>query len=343
MITIKDIAREVGVSYSTVSRALNHVPGTKEETRRRVLEVAERLGYEPNAIARSLVTNRSHTLAFILPDLANPFFTTILQSAEREADAQGYQLLITETRWDEEKEQQELKLLKEKRVDGILLYPARMGEGAPLDLGQTPLVIFGPYPSDIKGRCRSVEVDNARGCRLGLEHLYAGGYRRLAFLGGPDHSASNEVRAQSYQAFVEKNGLPQRAQWIQSGSFTVESGYERAKRLLQETGERRPDALVCANDMIALGALQALSEASVAVPTEMGVLGFDDVKYAALPQIQLSTVHIPCEEMGSLGTRLLLNELAREQGDSDPMLLASSHLLLEPRLVVRKTTRPATP
>lgn len=337
MVTIKDIAKAVGASYSTVSRALNNMPGTRAATRERILAVAQELGYEPNAIARSLVTNRTLTLAFILPDLSNPFFSTILQAAEQEADLHGYQLLICETRWDADKERREIKMLSEKRVDGILLYPAREVTDNYLPIGRTPMVVFGRHESSESETCRFIEVDNAKGCRLAIQHLLACGYDRLAYVGGPPQSLSHMVRLNSFLDNLRKKNLSYEPHWVMEGEYSLESGHKLVTRLLRKPRETWPNALVCANDMIALGALQALSELGVQVPQEMGVVGFDDVCYASLPQIQLTTVHIPREEMGRIGTRLLFAQLDPESGWGQTCP-AGSRIVLEPRLVKRKTT-----
>lgn len=340
MVTIKDIAKAVGVSYSTVSRALNHQRGTNPETRDRILKAAAEMGYEPNAIARSLVTNRSNTLAFVLPDLSNPFFTSILQAAEHEADERGYQLLICETRWETKKEKQEIKLLSEKRVDGILLYPT----SAPLDESyahtRTPMVVFGYAQTNLRQCCSFVEVNNEEGCRKAVEHMLERGYQRLAYLGGPNHSTSSHTRHHGFLQTLKEHGLTADPDLISEGKFDIETGYSQTQKLLAMPQHKRPDGLICGNDMIALGALQALAENDVAVPEEMGVIGFDDVRFASLPQIQLTTIKIPCEDMGLMGTRLLLDRLHAD-GDhakSSP----NCRMILEPQLIERKTTRTLT-
>lgn len=338
MVTIKDIAKAVGVSYSTVSRALNNQPGTNAETRAQILKVAKEMGYEPNAIARSLVTSKSMTLAFVLPDLSNPFFTAILQAAEHEADERGYQLLICETRWDSEKEKKEIRMLSEKRVDGILLYPSQTMVDEQMLRSHTPVVVFGHSKSGGTESCRFVEVDNATGSRLAVDHLLACGYRRLAYVGGPEYSGSNFMRQAMFRETLRQRDLPLLEALVTAGDYTVDSGWEATKSLMKLPADKRPDSLVCANDLIALGALQALSELGIDVPGEVGVIGFDDVKYASLPQIRLSTIRIPCEEMGRMGTRLLLGQLENHAEWSS--LTAGCRIVLEPRLIHRQTTAP---
>lgn len=337
MVTIKDIAKSAGVSYSTVSRALRGVPGTHAGTRERILRVAEEMGYEPNAIARSLVTNRSYTLAFVLPDLANPFFAEILQAAEREADERGYQLLICETRWKADKERREVRMLSEKRVDGILLYPSQEWGAEAYMQGRVPVVVFGsaPQTEELQDGLRFVEVDNATGTRLAIDHLVECGYERIAYIGGPPHSASHRCRRDNCRTQLQNRGRQLPRHWVLEGSYTVESGYEMAGQMLALPEDQRPDAFVCGNDMIALGALERLSEEGISVPEQMGVVGFDDVRYAALPQIQLTTVRIPCREWGKMAMKLLLMEVEDTQAEAFP---AGSKLVLQPALIPRKTT-----
>lgn len=363
MITIKDIAREVGVSYSTVSRALNGLPGTHPETRERILRMAKQLGYEPNALARSLVKNQSDILGFVVPDLSNPFFTSILQAAEREANLHGFQLLISETRWQLKKEEVGLKTLLEKRVEGIFLYPVdRQSELAFPGLFRIPHVLVGESssPEAAKG-APHVEVNNRHGARLAVEHLAKSGCRNLAYIGGPEQSASNQIRLEGFRESLRHFDLEERAEWVLQGSYSIENGYEQTKRLLAHaTADRekglRPDAIICANDLIALGALQYLSEAEVRVPEEVSVVGFDDVRYASLPQIQLTTVRIPCEDIGSMGTRLLIGQVNAKRAEEEQKVENQAsfrrsprsaeqegevpvRVVLEPQLIIRRTTR----
>ena len=338
MITIKDIAKIVGVSYSTVSRALNDLPGTNPETKRKVLAVANELGYQPNAIARSLVTNKSSTLAMVVPDLTNPYFTTILQAAEREAEESGYQFLICETMWRRDKEKKELKVLYEKRVDGIIIYPANSLSEEPIDNFQIPAVIIGHSTHPANNCSGFVEANNRSGARLVVEHMLDCGYHRLAFAGGPVDSGSSKVRRQGFIATLQMYGHEADPDLISAGDYTLEAGYRHGKKLFALPESKRPDGVVCANDLIALGMLQAASESGIKVPEQLGIIGFDDVEYAALPQIRLSTIRIPCDEMGRMAFKLLLNNLMPADEKSGLSLPPGSRITLEPKLIARDTT-----
>ncbi len=353
MVTIKDIAEKAGVSYSTVSRSLNDYAGTNDETKKRIKELAKQMGYEPNDIARSLVTRRSNTVGFVLPDIANPFFADILSAINEIAEMHGFNTLVCSTGWNADKELQALKMLSSKRVDGIVLYPARLIEDDRLEVIKPPVIVMGrPYDPE-KNRIKCVEVDNDKGARLAIDHLVASGYSRIAYLGGPNHSLSNIIRKQAFADELIKKQFACNEEWISDGEYTIDSGCERARTLLKQTSKNAkqlPDALLCANDMIALGAMQAVEELGFKLGKDIAVMGFDDVQYASLPQIQLSTISIPRFELGRISMQMLIEAIEQQPIDKAGRTNNSKYnlalqqevkgyrVLLYPELIVRKTT-----
>lgn len=336
MVTIKDIAKTAGVSYATVSRALNNKMSEGNPSQEYIQRIAKEMGYEKNTLASGLVTRKTNTIGFVLPDLSNPFFTNILSSINRLADMNGYLLLICNTGWDQEKEKKELKALAEKRVDGILLYPSIDIYSDQLYNSNIPMVIFGKTITERTSDTSFVEVDNSQGGKLAINHMINCGYKRLAFLGGPSYSSSNVARLDSFYEVQRTAGIDINSELISQDSYTILSGYERTKELMKLPKSNRPDGLVCADDLIALGAMQAISEAGLSIPEDIGVIGFDDVAYASLPQIQLTTVKIPCSEMGEAGMQLLMLSINSKQKKNNTN---GRKISLETTLIIRRTTR----
>lgn len=339
MVTIKDIAREAGVSYATVSRALNNLSGTRDSTALRIKSIAKAMGYQRNTLAAGLVTKRTHTIGFILPEIENPFFTSILNAVSSVADQYNYTVLVCSTGWDVDKEKKELKTLAERRVDGILLYPSSdlSSKDGRLDCNGVPWVLYGDLPELDENRPNVIKVDNIQAGRMALAHVMDCGYERLAYLGGPKKSASSVARLLGVKDALAKRGLVLDEKNVTEDKYTINSGYERCLKMLKRTAARRPDAFICGNDLIAMGAMQAVSEAGYKVGEEIGVIGFDDVPYASLPQIQLSTMRIPCSEMGEVGMLLLLKQILAD--DEEGLLNENFDTSMQATLVIRKTTR----
>lgn len=339
MVTIKDIAREAGVSYATVSRALNNVSGTKDSTVLRIKSLAKTMGYQRNVLAAGLVTKRSQTIGFILPEIGNPYFTSILSAVTAVADQYRYTVLVCNSDWDLDKEKKLLKTLTERRVDGILLYPSSdlSSNDGRLNRINVPLVLYGDVSEFDEKNQNVVKVDNVRAGHMALEHILDCGYQKIAYLGGPGKSASSRARLRGVEEAMRSQGLKIDESNVSEEKYTIKSGYECCLRMLRYTTAQRPDAFICGNDLIALGAMQAVSESGFKVGEEIGVIGFDDVPYASLPQIQLSTMRIPCNEMGEVGILLLLKQILAENEEA----WANENLVtnMQAELIIRKTTR----
>lgn len=344
-VTIKDIAKRSGYSFATVSRALNDRYGIDPKTLKKIKAVAEEMGYRPNQIAKSLVSRKTKTIGLIVPDLANPFFSTLLFHIKSLADASDYSLLICMSAWDPAKEEHELKLLFERRCDGILLYPSDPIDAKALDLYKIPICVFSDQEDD-RGQVFFVGIDNEYGGEIATEHLFDQGYKRPAFLGGNQHSASSIARCRGYENICKKQKVNLPEAFISTGAFTIDSGYDRARTLLAMDPDIRPDAFFCANDLIAMGAMEAVTLDGLRVGADIGIVGVDNVIYAGLPQIRLTTMDIPLAELAKRGW-LELMDLLTENGDkketSDEKKASSSeekqvNSLLEPTLVIRETT-----
>lgn len=327
MITIKDIAEKAGVSYATVSRALNNRSDVSEATRSRILDLAASMGYQPNAIARSLVNKKSLNIALIVPDVSNPFFADITMAVHAAAEIAGYTVMVCNTGWNSLKEQEKLRVMVEQRVDGIILKPAAFPKTDELEALNIPIVLFWHAMAD---NLSYIEVDHEAGARLAVRHLIERGYRRIAYMGGQETSPSNQIRLLAYQQTLQENGLVADPSLISFGGFRLESGYERFARMIQQSNP--PDAVFCGNDIIALGVLQYTRDHHIRVPQDFGLIGFDDISYASLPLINMSTISQPREKLGQQALQALLKEI-----ESFPQR-TRQRILIEPELKIRATT-----
>jgi LacI family transcriptional regulator len=330
MVTIKDIAKKAGVSYATVSRALNNHPEINIETRKKVLRIANEFGYQPNAIARGLVKKETKTLGLLIPDITNPFFPEVARGIEDAANEKGYTIFLCNTNWSLEREVNYLNVLRQKQVDGILIAPA----SEKIDHLKKILSQWSKNTVSITrvniSNVTSVLIDNVQGARMAVEHLLNRGYRKIAFIGGLIDISANQERLQGYQEALADNEVKQNPDYIASGDFKRESGHQIMQRLLML--KARPDAVFAANDLLALGAIQAIREAGLTIPDDVAVCGFDDIEFASLPEIQLTTVSQPKYEMGKLALETLIDQIKAEERT------VARKIMLEPNLIVRKTT-----
>lgn len=328
-VTIKDIAKKIGVSYATVSRALNGRSGVNEDTRQMIIAEAKKMGYQPNAIARGLVMKQTNTIGLVIPDITNPFFPEIARGVEDAANEFGYTVFLCNTNWNRNKEMTYLKVLQEKRVDGIIMTPVSDDDEDLFDSITTPLVFISRIPNEPNDSY--VVIDNIRGGFLATKHLLESGYKKVAYIGGKSEVHSNSERLEGYKMALNLYRYKIDESLIVNGSFKSESGYEIAKKLLES--ENRPDSIFAGNDVIALGVLQCLKEYDINIPEEFGIIGFDDIPFASYPQIRLSTISQPKYQMGKCAMEILVNHI-KEKPVKD-----LKKVILEPELVVRGTTR----
>ncbi len=325
-VTIKDIAEYTGVSYATVSRTLNNLSGVNQATREKILAAASEMGYRPNIHARSLKTNKTYTIALIVPDISNPFFADIALSVNDYAFERGYTTVLCSTNWNLEIEAKQIEQLENQRVDGIIYKPA--GKNS-LDLSNMPIpsVLISCMPGE---NSTYIEVDNYRGGQIAADHLLECGYRHFAFIGGNRQSQSNQIRIDGFYDRLKELHQDIRDERILYGDFTVDSGYRMAGRLMSDSD--KPDAIFCGNDVIALGVQQYLLEHNYLIPEEVGLVGFDDIMIAGLPQIQLTTIAQPRLLMGKTAAEILLRRIDGEE-------IENKHIILKPELVTRRSTR----
>lgn len=329
-VTIKDIAKKAGVSYATVSRALTNRPEVNEKTRRDIQKLAEEMGYKPNALARGLVTRESKTLGLIIPDITNPFFPEVARGVEEAASRSGYNVFLCNTNWDAEKERTYIEVLEEKRVDGLIVASvtddAKTLEG--FTRGGAPLVLVNRVLKDID--THYVVIDNLKGGYMVVEHLLGLGHKRIAFIGGLRHVEATRERLQGYMLALSSGGIPVDDKLVYSGAFKKESGYQNAMKLLEV--DQPPTAIFAANDILALGVIQAVQEAGLKVPDDIAVVGFDDIAFASYAEVSLTTIAQPKYIMGEMAAKILMEDI------KEGAVREKKHIVLQPSLVVRKSS-----
>lgn len=328
-VSIKEVAKRAGVSLGTVSNVLNRPDQVSQPTRERVEQAIAEIGYVRNDSARQLREGRSRTLAMVVLDMANPFFTDVARGAEREADRTGAMLVLCNSGDDSGRERHHLEQIAQQRMRGVLITPVDGdGEGALkiLQAQGVPAVLVdrGSKRAD---RC-SVSVDDVTGGALAAQHLLDNGHTRIGFIGGPRGITQVVDRHEGAARAVSAAGA--HLDVIPTRALTFEAGRDATESLL--AAPQRPTALFCANDLLALGALQALTRHGLSVPGDMAVIGYDDIVFAASAAVPLSSVRQPREELGRTAARLLLEEADGESAHRH------QHVVFTPELIARRST-----
>jgi LacI family transcriptional regulator len=329
--TIYDVAREAGVSTATVSRALNDSGQIAPTTRQAIEDAVERLGYRPNTIARSLVTKSTQTIAFLLPDITNPFYAALVSGIQQVALASDHTMLLCTTDGDPDREEEYLSLLRAKQVDGALV------DGLVLPPDRIARFVEDGFPivcldRDVTSQSVPlVQVDNKHGARLATEHLLQLGHTRIAHVTGATELGISGERIAGYREALRRARVAFDPELVVAGRFTEDGGYEATRSLLEAGVEL--SAVFAANDLSAIGTVNALVEAGRDVPGDVSVIGFDDLRLAAYTAPPLTTIRQPAVEIGRQATEILF-------GLIDGRRVRKLRYLLEPTLVVRGSTAP---
>jgi len=332
---IYEVARRAGVSTATVSRVLSQPNVVAPDTRRRVLQAVERLGYEPNASAKNLRTLRTDKLLVTVPDLSNPFFSLILQGIEDAAQREGYSVLVGDTQHDEKREERYALMLKRKEADGLIFLGHRMPKEA-----TSYIRSVAPRCAPVVNGCEftptlgvpSVHIDNAKAAYQAMDHLYGLGHRRIGIVTGPLVSPLSRDRLRGATARAKKEKA-EREFIVIHGDFSIESGAAAAERLLGRS--ERPTAVFCFNDEMAMGVVEVARRMGARVPQQLSVVGFDDIRFARHMDPPLTTIAQPMRQIGEGTVRLLLSILAGGHDAETPESVTLPH-----KLVVRASTAP---
>jgi LacI family transcriptional regulator len=334
---IKEVARQAGVSVGTVSNVLNRPDSVSEATRARVLSTIERLGYVRSDAARQLRAGRSRIIALLVLDMANPFFVEVASGAERAAREAGLGVMVCNSAQCADEEADYLALFAEQRVRGVLLTPADMS-GRNLESFRRhgiPFVFVDRVLPSAEG-C-SVSVDDVAGGVLAGRHLVGQGHRRIAYVSGPMHLPQCQDRRTGLLAALAEAGRGEEAlRHVEAERLDVAAGRDAGARVLGVSP--RPTAVFCANDLLALGVLQALYGAGVSVPGEVALVGYDDIEFAAAAAVPLTSVRQPAFRMGRTAADLLIEETA-EGGEGAVGGHRHRRIVLQPELVVRESSQ----
>lgn len=329
--TIKQVAALAGVSTATVSRALAGAANVSPKLAARIESAVAELGYSSNVIASSLRRNRTDTIGMVVPDISNPFFTALIQHVDHALAQRGWQMLLCDSQSDVDVEAKRLNSLITRRVDGVIISPTNEIESAAAvrsASARTPVVQVDRLARDTDTDW--VGIDDEFAQSLIVTHLRELGVRSAAFVSSELTNSSTELRRAGFLKHAAMRQITVLPEWIELGDYTVQWGQEAARRILG--GPPRPDAIVCADDLIALGVLQACRELDVEVPTDLVVIGFDDIPFAALSTPPLTTIVQPLSAIATEGVRLLAQAI---EGTSAHQPMRTS---LGSTLVVRESS-----
>ncbi len=326
--TLRTLADQIGLSVSTVSRILSGQASRyriSPRTAERVLAKARRLRIAPNPLARGLKVNKTLTIGLVIPDISNPFFAGIARSVETEAASRGYSTILCDTQDDTGREKEAIRVLRDRKVEGLVICPVgqssqhlRIFESDPV-----PIVLVDRYFSDLK--VPFVASDNVRGAYEATRYLLARGHRRIACIQGLAGTSPNTLRIRGYRLALADHRVPFRSSLIVGNSFSLQNGYDQTRRLL----DQRPDltAIFAFSNLIALGALRALSENRRSVPKDISVLCFDDQPYCAYLAPPMTTIEQNNAELGRRAVTLLFDRIQQSQSGSTIGVLIPTRLI----------------
>ena len=329
MTTIRQVAKLAGVAPITVSRVINNAGYISAETRQKVEAAVSQLGYVPNTLSQSLRWKQTGMLALVLTDVTNPFWTTVARGVEDAASEAGYHVILCNTDEFPQKQEEYLTALLQKRVDGMLLVPARddLEDIQRVQMLKVPLVVLDRRLS--QPVADAVRCDSESGAYQLTRLLLARGHRQIALLTGPEHVATATDRVTGYRRALRAAGLDSDGESVFYGAFTIQSGQDMARQALALNP--RPTAIFAGNNFIAIGMMQTLREAGILVPEEISVVGFDDLPASLLLDPFLTVAAQPAYEMGREATNLLIKRLA---GDGAQ---APQEVVLPVEIVERKS------
>jgi len=326
---MREIAKIAGVSHMTVSRALYNDPRIREETKKRILDLADKLNYRPVARARPFASRKSNLIGLVVSDISNPFCAELARGIEDKAHEEGYNVIFCSTDNKPERMESYVHLMMDAGVDAFIFASTRLREPVVEKLidERFPLVLVN---RKLRGEtCNYVVLNNMKGAYEITEHLINLGYRKIAIITGPSNFFTGLERLKGYQQALKDHGIEFDDNYVIQGYFTREMGYKGTKELL--TMEERPEAIFAGNDYVAMGVIDAVEELGLRIPEEIALVGFDDTAFASNQRIRLTTVSQRTYEMGNLGVQILIDYIERKETDY------THRVVLEPRLVIRES------
>jgi len=331
--TLEEVARLAGVSRSTVSRVINNQPNVRPQTRERVWQAIRKSGYQPHAVARSLVTNRTQIIGLVTPEtvttlFVDPFFPLLLRGATEACNTHQYQLMLSLFTGPADQQEMYQRVLRNGYLDGVIVASTSLDDRLIPNLlrDRIPFVSVGRYPNE---RVHYVDVDNVGGARIAVEHLIRLGHRRIATITGRLDMIAGEDRLSGYRQALEARRIPVEEELIVKGDFTESTGMVSMQRLLAVS----PSAVFVASDAMAIGALKALHQAGRRVPEDIALVSFDDIPIAAAVEPALTTVRQPIRRLGAMAVEVLVG-LLKGPPEAEPPI---QKIILPTELVVRKS------
>ncbi len=324
---IKDVAELAGVSPALVSFALNAKPYVGKSARERIERAVSQLGYRPNIVAQSLRKRRTGIIGLVLSDIANPFFPEIARGIEETARKHGFNVILSNTDADPTQEKNSIEILLSRQIDGLIITSARSTDNLNEYLREDcPVVLVNrdPFP----GMFDFVGIDNVSSARKAVHHLAELGHRKIAFVEGESASPASFGRYEGYKVALKKMGISLSEKYVRIGHLKYEGGYRAMNSFWEDSS--RPTAIFCANDMMALGVIDACADRGIRVPQDVAVVGFDDMWVASLKNVQLTTIHQPRYEMGAKAVELMMERIMGKREEIRRVMLPAE-------LVVRGT------
>jgi DNA-binding LacI/PurR family transcriptional regulator len=330
-VRMKDVASRAGVSLSAVSLALSgrNQQSISAETRKRILAIVEELGYTPNQRARSLATGTTNSLGVIVSEIANPFFPEIIHSFEVAATARGFETQLVNTEYDPQRASFAVRKMIDNRVCGIAIFTSQFERKLIDDIirNRIPIVSIGSEPAE--PWLNRITIDFAKGVESQLHHLTSLGHRQFAAIVGPEEIPSVKEYVDTLKSVAKKQGL--RISQVVSCNYRHDGGMQSVHKLVKDPNF--PTAILCANDLIALGAISALEQGGMRVPQDVSIVGFDDLVFARLARPPLTTAAVPREELGNLAFQMISKMIGQKRPKQESRLLSTA-------LVVRASTAP---
>lgn len=336
--TIRDVAREAGVSVATVSRYLNNNGYISQKAEMKIREVMERLNYHPNEIARGLAKKKTRTIALIIPDITNPFFPELVVAIEEVAKSKGYSIILVNTQAGDMDDNHFWKQLQNRYVDGFILASFEMSEKVVKAIEKLKIPFVRIDRAAENNTFDSIGLDNYKGAKLAVDHLIEVGCKKIAHISGPGSFPPSSERKRGYVETVTdramRNGIasPEDSVIVYEGDFTLESGKLLTQILMNE--HKDVDGIFLGNDLMAIGCLKALKLMGYQVPKEVAIIGFDGIKLTEMVEPEISTIEQPIYDIGVVSTNKLIRKI--EGLENDKSILDETSLDI--RLVTRQST-----
>lgn len=329
--SIKDVAREAGVSIATVSRVLNDIDVVNEETKKKVVDAIKKLGYRPNIVARSLKTQRTKTIGILIPDISNQFYPEVVRGAEDVANIYDYNVMLCNSDFDVEKEKEYLRVLKEKMVDGVLYMSSSLQDEILGLINELDVKTVLIETKDKESKLPSVTIDNEKATYEATRYLLDKGLKKIAYIGIEKEELNAWAeRYNGYEKAMKESGFEIDPKRTFFGPLKVKTGSEGVEAIIS-SGESI-DGIICGSDEVAMGAINALRDKGISVPEDVKVMGFNNIYSSAVFYPKITTIAQPMYDMGSVAMRMLIKLINQKE-------LEQGHYVLEHELIERDSCK----